>query len=166
MKQFHLGILVPSLLCLILAACSGTSSTTASTPTSQATKPASQTMTGMPMQEQTIKITIGDFYVHSPVTTFTTGTMYQFLVTNVGTHYHNLLIMHPINTMMIAEDAYKHALGFAYNIAPNETRSLYFFFGHTAPPGMLEFSCHYGGHYEAGMHQAIVSRSVGFSISQ
>jgi plastocyanin len=156
MKRFRLGIIILSLLCLVLAACGGTSSTTASIPTPQATKPAFQTRTGMPTQMQTVKITIGDFYIHSAVTTFTTGTFYQFLITNVGTHYHNLLLMHPIKTIMTPEDAYRQALTYAFNIAPNQTKSTYYFFDHTAPPGMLEFSCHYGGHYEAGMHQAIV----------
>lgn len=123
-------------------------------------------MTGMPTQKQTIKVTIGDFYIHSPVTTFTTGTLYQFLVTNVGTHYHNLLLMHPMKTMMTPEDAYRQAQTFAYNIAPNETKPMYMFFDHTAPPGMLEFSCHYGGHYEAGMYQPIVVNAApGASVS-
>jgi plastocyanin len=156
MKRFHLGIFALSLLCLVLAACGGTFSTTASIPTPQATKPASQTRTGMPTQMQTVQITIGDFYIKSAVTTFTTGTFYQFLITNVGTHYHNLLLMHPIKTIMTPEDAYRQALTYAFNIAPNQTKSMYYFFDHTAPPGMLEFSCHYGGHYEVGMHQAIV----------
>jgi plastocyanin len=156
MKRFHLGILALSLFCLILTACGGTSSTTAPTPTSQTTKPASQTMTGMPMQMQTVKVTIGDFYIHSAVTTFTTGTAYQFLITNVGMHYHNFLLMHPIKAIMTPEDAYRQALTSVFNIAPNQTKSMNFTFDHTAPPGMLEFSCHYGGHYEAGMNQPIV----------
>ena len=123
-------------------------------------------MTGMPTQKQTIKVTIGDFYIHSPVTTFTTGTMYQFLVTNSGMHYHNLLLMHPMKTTMTPEDAYKQALTFASNIAPNETKSMYMLFDHTAPQGMLEFSCHYGGHYEAGMSQPIVVNAApGASVS-
>ena len=39
-------------------------------------------------------------------------------------------------------------------------QSLDFTFDHTASPGMLEFSCHYGGYYEAGMHQAIVVKAA------
>ena len=61
---------------------------------------------------------------------------------------------------------YSQALIYLYNIAPNETKTLDFTFDHTAPQGMLEFSCHYGGHYEAGMHQAIVVNAApGASVS-
>src|SRR5438445_8485212 len=143
MKQSHLAFLFLPLLCFMLVACGGTSSTTPMTPAS--TRP------------QQIKVTIGDFYIHSPVTTFTTGTKYHFVVTNAGIHYHNFLIMRPMQTMtMTIADLYTQALGYLFNIAPNQTTTLDFTFDHTAPPGMLEFSCHYGGHYEAGMHQAIV----------
>jgi plastocyanin/uncharacterized cupredoxin-like copper-binding protein len=159
MKRLYLGILALSLFCLILTACGGTSPTTAP-------KPASPTGTSKPMQMQTVKVTIGDFYIHSAVTTFTTGIYYQFLITNVGMHYHNLLLMHPTKTIMTPEDAYSQTLASAFNIAPNETRPLYFLFDHTALPGMLEFSCHYGGHYEVGMHQAIVVNAApGASVS-
>lgn len=57
---------------------------------------------------------------------------------------------------MVMDDVYKHSLSYIYNIAPGETKTLDFVFDHTAPSGMLEFSCHYGGHWEAGMHQPIV----------
>ncbi len=104
-----------------------------------------------------MNISIGDFYVHSPQTTFTTGVHYHFIVYNEGTHHHDFLIMHPMTTAtMVMDDVYKHALSYIYNIAPNETKTLDFVFEHTAPAGMLEFSCHYGGHWEAGMHQPII----------
>jgi plastocyanin len=104
-----------------------------------------------------VKIPIGDFDVQSPQTTFVTGVQYHFVVTNQGKHYHDFLIMHPMTTeTMVMDDVYQHALAYIYNIAPGETKTLDFTFDHTAPAGMLEFSCHYGGHYEAGMHQPIV----------
>ena len=159
MKRFHLGILALSLFCLILTACGGTSPTTAP-------KPTAQTMTGTSTQKQTVKVTIGDFYIHSAVTTFTTGIPYEFLVTNIGTHYHNFLLMHSIKTIMTPEDTYRQTLTSTSNIAPNETRRVDFLFYYTAPPGMLEFSCHYGGHYEVGMHQPIVVNAApGASVS-
>src|ERR1051326_1618758 len=81
MKYFHLAILVVCLACLMLAACGrGTSSSP--------TKPAA------PLGPQKINITIGDFYIHSPVTTFTTGTPYLFMVTNRGTHHHDWRLLH------------------------------------------------------------------------
>jgi uncharacterized cupredoxin-like copper-binding protein len=148
------------LLCLWLSVCGSTSSAKSTTP---ASKPTTVASTG----QQQIKVTVGDFYIHSPVTTFTTGTNYQFVVTNVGTHYHNFLIMHPMPTMkMTIVDMYEQALSFLFNVAPKETKTLSFTFNHTAPPGMLEFSCHYGGHYEVGMHQAIVVNAApGASVS-
>ncbi len=153
MKRFHLAILVVSLLCLVLTACGGT--------------PSSPIKRATPTRPQQINITIGDFYIHSPVTTFFTGRPYLLVVTNVGTHHHDLFIMHPMETMtMTMADVYNHALINIYNIAPNETKTLNVIFDHTAPPGMLEFSCHYGGHYEAGMRQAIVVKATpGASVS-
>ncbi len=153
MKRFHLVIPVVCLLGLLLTACGGT-------PSSPAKPVASR-------GPQKINITIGDFYIHSPVTTFTTGTPYQFVVTNRGTHHHDFFIMHPMQTMtMTMADVYSYALTNLYNIAPDETKTLPVTFHHTAPAGMLEFSCHYGGHYEAGMHQAIVVKAApGASVS-
>jgi plastocyanin len=152
MKRSPIAYLVLALLCFMLAACGSTFSST-------------KTTTGSSQQE--VKITIGDFYIHSPVTTFTTGTKYHFVVTNVGTHHHDFLIMHPMETMLMTMDqVYKQSLIYLYNIAPDQTKTLDFTFDHTAPAGMLEFSCHYGGHYEAGMHQPIVVKAaVGTSVS-
>jgi uncharacterized cupredoxin-like copper-binding protein len=156
MKRFHLGILALSLFCLMQAIFGGVSFATPP----KSTPPPSQTTTKTPPQAQTIKITIGDFYIHSPVTTFTTGKLYEFVITNRGKHYHNFLLIHPTKTIMTPEDVYMNTLAFASDIAPNETTSTHMLFDHTAPPGMLEFSCHYGGHYEAGMHQAIVVKAA------
>ncbi len=155
MKQSLLAFLVLSMVCFMLAACGSTSSATTTTTTGAGSSP------------QEVKISIGDFYVRSPVTTFTTGTKYQFVVTNVGTHHHDFLIMHPMETMaMTMDQVYQQSLIYLYNIAPNETKTLDFTFDHTAPAGLLEFSCHYGGHYEAGMHQPIVVNAApGASVS-
>ena len=67
---------------------------------------------------------------------------------------------------MIMDDVYKHALSYIYNIAPDQTKTLDVVFDHTAPAGMLELSCHYGGHWEAGMHQPItVSAAPGSAVT-
>jgi len=147
MKQRPIPFLIFAFLLLVLAACGGSASTgTTTTSTSSA-----------PTGTQTINIPIGDFYVHSPQTTLLTGVHYHFVVTNEGKHHHDFLIMHPMSTeTMIMDDVYKHSLSYIYNIAPGETKTLDFVFDHTASAGMLEFSCHYGGHWEAGMHQSIV----------
>lgn len=109
----------------------------------------------------TVNIKTGDFFITSPVTSFTTGVKYHFVVTNTGTHHHDFLIMHPEDTKLLTMDqVYQRSLGYIYNIAPNETKTLDFTFDHTAPAGMLEFSCHYGGHYETGMHQPITVKAA------
>jgi plastocyanin len=78
-------------------------------------------------------------------------------VTNQGTHHHDFLIMHPEQTQMLTMDqVYSQALTYLYNIAPGQTKTLTYTFHHTAPSGLLQFACHYGGHYEAGMWQPIV----------
>jgi len=163
MSMKHRGILV--ILCslgllLLLAACGG-SATTGSTDSSSSTS--NGTSTGL----QTVKIPIGDFDVKSPQTTFETGVKYHFVVTNVGKHHHDFLIMHRMNTeTMVMDDVYKDSLAYIYNIAPGETKALDFTFDHTAPSGTLEFSCHYGGHWEAGMYQPIVvNAAAGASVS-
>jgi uncharacterized cupredoxin-like copper-binding protein len=147
MKQRLVSFVLFCAMLLMLTACGAASSTTTS----------SGSGTGSTAGVQTIKIPIGDFYIHAPQTTLLAGVHYHFVVTNVGQHHHDFLIMHPESTeTMIMDDVYKHSLAYIYNIAPGQTKTLDFVFDHTAPKGMLEFSCHYGGHWEAGMHQAIV----------
>jgi uncharacterized cupredoxin-like copper-binding protein len=137
------GWLLASLL-VLLVACGGATASTSSTG-------------GSSSGPQVVQVTEDDFSIQAAQTQFVSGQPYQFVVTNRGSHHHDFLIMHPMTTeTMVMDDVYKHALAYLYNIAPGQTRTLDFTFDHTAPAGMLEFSCHYGGHYEAGMHQAIV----------
>ena len=143
-KLFWIAMSLAVVLSFALAACGGSSSTASTT-------------TGATASDSTIKIPIGDFYVHSQQTTFVSGVHYHFVVYNEGKHHHDFLIMHPMTTeTTVMDDVYKQSLSYIYNIAPGETKTLDFVFDHTAPAGVLEFSCHYGGHWEAGMHQAIV----------
>ena len=146
MKQYRYSFFALFCLLVLFAACGSA--------------PPATTTTGTTSQEQTVKIPIGDFYVHSPQTTFLTGVQYHFVVTNEGKHHHDFLIMHPMLTeTMIMDQVYQNSLSYIYNIAPGETKTLDFTFDHTAPAGMLDFDCHYGGHFEAGMHQDIVVKA-------
>lgn len=134
-----LCLCILSLLCSCGAA-SGSSST--------------QAPSGSPV---VVNVTLGDFFISSPTTTFTSGVHYRFVVINKGGHHHDFLIMHPGQTELSTMDqVYQGALTYIYNIAPGQTKTLDYTFTNTAPTGMLEFSCHYGGHYEAGMHAPIV----------
>ncbi|QBD79486.1 hypothetical protein EPA93_27305 [Ktedonosporobacter rubrisoli] len=158
MKRYTLFLVTLSLVLLALAGCGGSAPTETSS---------SSATSANPPGPQTVKISIGDFDVKSPQATFVTGMKYHFVVNNVGKHHHDFLIMHRMNTeTMVMDDVYKKALAFIYNIAPGETKTLDFTFNHTAPAGMLEFSCHYGGHWEAGMYQPIVVNAAqGASVS-
>ncbi|GEM_PF-3494576 len=75
MKRLTRVFPLTCLLMLVLAGCGGSSNTG-----------------GGPTE---VKIAIGDFYVHSPQTTFTTGVRYHFVVTNEGGHHHDFLIILP-----------------------------------------------------------------------
>jgi uncharacterized cupredoxin-like copper-binding protein len=110
-----------------------------------------------PVGAQTVTIDEGDSFIHASQTSFTTGVPYHFVVTNNGTFTHDLLIMHPMNTvLMVMDDVYAHALASIEEIAPGQTSTLAFVFTHTAPVGMLELSDHYAGQYQNGMHEGIV----------
>lgn len=139
MKRPLFTLVTPLFLLLALVSCGGgTGGSSSSTP-------------------QTVKIALGDFYLHASQTSFETGTKYRFAVTNEGKHNHDLFIMHPMQTeTMTMDDIFDHALVSVANIAPGQSKNLDMVFDHTAPAGMLELSDRYGGHYEAGMHQNIV----------
>jgi uncharacterized cupredoxin-like copper-binding protein/plastocyanin len=135
MKRYVCAIVVLLFLALVPAACGQTA----------------------PTGPQTIRITESDFSIDSPQTTFTAGTSYAFEVTNNGKHNHDFLIMHPMNTgLMVMDDVLAHAQAAILNIAPGQHKTLNVVFHHTAPAGMLELSDHYGGQYQAGMHEGIV----------
>lgn len=147
LKRFAVpGWVLLSLLCFLVA-CGST--------------PASTTTTGNPSSgPQIVKVSENDFSIQAATTQFVAGQSYTFQVTNSGTHHHDFLIMHPGQTELLTMDqVYAKALTYIYNIAPGQTKTLTYTFKSTAPSGMLEFACHYGGHYEAGMHQAIVVNS-------
>ncbi|HXX78879.1 MAG TPA: hypothetical protein VEI53_10325 [Ktedonobacteraceae bacterium] len=135
MKRHAIPLLVLSSLLLALAACG-------------------QVVSSGP---QTVMITERDFSIHSSQTTFTAGVLYHFEVTNDGEHNHDFLIMHPMDTgLMVMDDVVAHAQASILNIAPGQSKTLDVTFDHTAPSGMLELSDHFGGQYQAGMHEGIV----------
>lgn len=135
MKRYAISILALSFWLLALAACGQAASTS----------------------PQMIKITEGDFFIHSSQTTFVAGVSYYFEVTNSGEHNHDFLIMHPMDTgLMVMDDVVAHAQASILNIAPGQSKTLDVTFDHTAPAGTLEFSDHFGGQYQAGMHEEIV----------
>ncbi len=91
-----------------------------------------------------VQITLSEFKIESPQTTFTTGTPYRFVIKNEGTIPHDWLVM-PRNEIdegqalvQVDED----------ELPPGATVTREFTF---AEAGDFEFACHVAGHYEAGM---------------
>lgn len=107
-----------------------------------------------------VSVTLTDYKIASSLTTFLTGTHYHFAVTNKGYQYHELMIMPimPEKKNMSMEDMHKLALSHIEVIAPGETKTIDYTFTQLAVPGTLEFSCHFGTHYEQGMRIGIVVR--------
>lgn len=123
------------LLLLALAACGGTSNAS-----------------------NDVNVTLTDFHIQSTVTTFAPGTVYHFVVTNKGKVAHEFMIMPMAMGHMSMDEMHKMALASIDNVAPGETRTLDYTFTQTNVGKSIEFACHFPGHYEAGMHQAIVTR--------
>ena len=140
MKYRHiLGLLaVMSILLVVLAAC-GNSNTT-------------------PSGSQEVQVTLSEYKITSPVTNFTPGTPYHFVVTNAGQLAHEFMIM-PMETNMRGmsmDEMHRIALHMIDNVAPGETMT----FDYTFPPSMmgknLELACNLPGHYETGMQLPIM----------
>jgi len=99
-----------------------------------------------------VKITLGDFSIQSPQTTFTKGVVYHFVVTNKGAVLHELMAV-PTSTAHGTEEEIDAARLFEVeDVDVGQTKTLDYTFKDVAPAGTLEFACHQPGHYEQGMH--------------
>jgi uncharacterized cupredoxin-like copper-binding protein len=91
-----------------------------------------------------VQITLSEFKIESPQTTFTTGTPYRFVIKNEGTISHDWSVMPHGATdesqalVQVDED----------ELPPGATVTRDFTF---TQAGDFEFACHVPGHYEAGM---------------
>ncbi len=136
MKYRCIPGLIALFLLLALAACGGTSNA-----------------------PNDVNVTLTDFHIQSSVTTFTSGTSYHFVVTNKGKVAHEFMIMPMAMGNMSMDEMHKTALTFIDTVAPGETKTLDYTFAQASVGKSLEFSCHFPGHYEAGMHQTITVNS-------
>ncbi len=109
-------------------------------------------------QATTVQITMTDFTITSSITTFQVNVPYHFEVTNKGAVAHQLLIMPPMDATATADQVKAAALAGIGDagLAAGASQSFDYTFTTAAPAGKLEFACHVAGHYEAGMHLAIV----------
>ena len=120
-----LGIIAMLAVALVVGACGTTGGQSSGTPTE-------------------VQLTLSEFKIESPQTTFTTGTPYRFVIKNEGTVPHNWSIMPRGETdesqalIKVGED----------QLPPGATVTQEFTFTQT---GDFEFACHLPGHYEAGM---------------
>lgn len=167
---------------LILAACGGQPTPAAeepATPTSEAhtgtddmtelgatapvatvaPTPAGSDSTGSDGKVQ-VKITLGDNWITSDITTFKVGQTYVFNISNSGTRVHNFNINPPATelTTSAIQAAYDNALLRVPNaqLGPGASLSVEYTFTAPAAPGELEFSCLIERHYKSGQVLAII----------
>ncbi|HYU75869.1 MAG TPA: hypothetical protein VEL31_24615 [Ktedonobacteraceae bacterium] len=120
------------LLTIVLSACGGSSSSSGS---------------------QDVSVTLSDFKVSAPTTTFSAGTPYHFVVTNNGKMVHEFMILPPLAGMgsMSMDDLHNQSLVMIDSIAPGESKTVDVTFPSSSVGSSLELACHLPGHYEAGM---------------
>jgi uncharacterized cupredoxin-like copper-binding protein len=91
-----------------------------------------------------VQITLSEFKIASPQTTFATGTPYRFVIKNEGTIAHDWAIMPRGETN--ASQALVQVDEEELPAGATVTREFTF-----TAAGDFEFACHVPGHYEAGM---------------
>jgi uncharacterized cupredoxin-like copper-binding protein len=91
-----------------------------------------------------VRVTLSDFHIESPTTTFSAGTAYRFVLQNTGAVAHEWTLMPRGET-----DHHKHLVEVEQDqLGPGRRTTKEFTFPRS---GQFEFACHIPGHYEAGM---------------
>ncbi len=168
------GTLLLACVVIMLSACGGGNATSindvSSTPTSIAKGSASRTaqppisiVTASPggngKQVEVVRVIKGEMYFKPSRTTFEVGQPYQFFLTNEGKQPHEFTIASPRKAGQTEKDEEAKALIDSADLMPGQTRTVNFTFKQPAPAGTLEIECSYPGHYEMGMHVAIVVKA-------
>ncbi len=115
----------------------------------------------------TVPITMTEFKIDVPQTTFKVGVPYRFVVTNKGTINHDLAISPPMMAGMAGmseEDAHKNALAVidAADLPPGTTKTIDLTFSKPYSSSEMEFACHTAGHYEKEFQPAQFLADKGF----
>lgn len=103
-----------------------------------------------------VPLTMTEFKIDSPQTTFKVGVPYRFVVSNKGTMPHDFSITPPVTgdmAGMTAEQMHQNALAVinAQDMPPGATKTVDVTFSKPYSSSEIEFACHTPGHYEAGM---------------
>jgi uncharacterized cupredoxin-like copper-binding protein len=108
-------------------------------------------------QSTDVTVTLTNFKIDAPVTTYKVGVPYRFVVTNRGTVNHEFMVVPPPQTGESSEDLDKIALGRIDDagFTPGSTQTVTLTFSKPETSGALEFACHVPGHYEQGMRMPI-----------
>lgn len=104
----------------------------------------------------TVPITMTEFKIDTPQTTFKVGVPYRFVVSNKGTVNHDFSISPPVMEGMAGmstEEMHKNALAVidAADLPPGTSKTIDLTFSKPYSTSEMEFACHTAGHYEAGM---------------
>ncbi len=104
-----------------------------------------------------VKVTLADFRVEAPTTSFRVGVPYRFVVTNSGTVNHEFMVVPPPKAGESSDDLDKVALGRIddADFPPGITHTVMVTFTKPGASGSLEFACHVAGHYDKGMRAPI-----------
>jgi uncharacterized cupredoxin-like copper-binding protein len=115
-----------------------------------------------PRAPETVEITLTEFSIESPVTTFEAGKPYRFIITNAGALNHEFTVMPPMMTAPVEMEGHsmEDMLGAVLHIGEDQlvlgaTVTVDFTFTEPTSLGDLEFACHLPGHYEGGMFAPI-----------
>ena len=115
-----------------------------------------------PQAPETVEITLTEFSIESPVTTFEAGKPYRFIITNAGALNHEFTVMPPMMTAPVEMEGHsmEDMAGAVLHISedqltPGAAVTMEFTFSEPSSSGVVEFACHLPGHYEGGMYMAI-----------
>jgi uncharacterized cupredoxin-like copper-binding protein len=99
---------------------------------------------------------MGEMYVKPAITTFKVGQPYKFVLVNEGQAPHEFTIAPTRKGSQNEKDLDAQSLLDADQLVAGQSRTIDFTFKNPAPAGTLEIECSYPGHYDGGMHVAIV----------
>lgn len=115
-----------------------------------------------PQSPENVEITLPEFGIQSPLTTFKVGKPYRFVINNAGALSHEFTIMPPMMfpPMEMEGHSMDDMMGAVLHIGedkltPGARVTVEFSFTEPASIGAVEFACHLPGHYDGGMFTPI-----------